>query len=88
MKNIFPKLELGKTIKFMRIYVKIHPKTSQNKIVKNSENEYEVWVTAPPVDNKANDMLIKVLAKYFNMPKSSLKIIGGKTAKTKIIDIL
>ncbi|HPN54387.1 MAG TPA: DUF167 domain-containing protein [Candidatus Moranbacteria bacterium] len=72
----------------MRIYVKIHPKTSQNKIVKNSENEYEVWVTAPPVDNKANDMLIKVLAKYFNMPKSSLKIIGGKTAKTKIIDIL
>ena len=50
--------------------------------------EYKVKLTAPPVDNQANDMLIKVLAKYFNMPKSSLKIIGGKTARIKIIDIL
>lgn len=87
MKNIFPKLELGKTIKSMRIYVKIHPKTSQNKIVKNSENEYEVWVTAPPVDGQANDMLIRILSKYFDVPKSSLTIVGGKTAKIKIVDI-
>ena len=71
----------------MRIYVKIHPKTSQNKIVKNSENEYEAWVTAPPVDGQANSMLIQVLSKYFDVPKSSLTIIGGKTAKIKIIDI-
>lgn len=80
-------MELGKTIKSMRIYVKIHPKTSQNKIVKNSENEYEVWVTAPPVDGQANDMLIRILSKYFDVPKSSLTIVGGKTAKIKIVDI-
>jgi len=46
-----------------------------------------VKLTAAPVDNQANEMLIRVLAQHFNVPKSSLKIIGGKTAKTKIIDI-
>ncbi len=72
----------------MRIYVKIHPKTSQNKVVKTSENEYEAWVTSPPIDNKANEMLRKILAEYFDVSKSRVNIVGGKTAKTKIIDII
>ncbi|MDO8529175.1 MAG: DUF167 domain-containing protein [bacterium] len=55
---------------------------------KLSENDYEVWITAPPIDGKANDMLLKVLAEYFNVSKSSLTIIGGKTAKTKLVEIL
>ena len=71
----------------MRIYIKTHPKASRNKIQKISEGEYEVWVTAAPVDNKANEMLLQVLADYFNVSKSSLKILAGKTARTKIIDI-
>jgi uncharacterized protein (TIGR00251 family) len=71
----------------MRIYVKIHPKSSQSKILKTAENEYEVWVTAPPIQGKANEMLQRLLADYFNVSKSCVNIIGGKTAKTKIIDI-
>ena len=71
----------------MRIYVKVVPKSSRNKIEKISDEEYKVWVTAPPVDGKANDMLIQVLSKHFDVSKSSLSIIGGKTARVKIIDI-
>jgi len=71
----------------MRIYVKIHPKSSQSKVLKTAENEYEVWVTAPPVQGKANEMLQRLLADHFNVSKSCVNIVGGKTAKTKIIDI-
>jgi uncharacterized protein (TIGR00251 family) len=71
----------------MRIYLKIHPKSSQNKIVKIAENEYAAWVTAPPIDGKANATLIKLLSDYFGVAKSLINIVGGKTAKTKIIDI-
>ena len=71
----------------MRIYVRVIPRSSQNKITKISDNEYRIKLTAPPVNGEANKMLIKVLAKHFNVSKSSLKIIGGKSAKTKIIDI-
>lgn len=72
----------------MRIYVKVSPRSSKNEVTKISEGEYKVKLTAAPVDNQANEMLIRVLEQYFDVPKSTLKIIGGKTAKTKLIEIL
>jgi uncharacterized protein len=72
----------------MRIYIKVHPRASRSKIEKISEGEYEVWITAPPVDGKANSMLIELLADFFNVSKSLINIAGGKTAKTKIVDII
>ncbi|EKE16166.1 MAG: hypothetical protein ACD_11C00029G0046 [uncultured bacterium] len=71
----------------MRIYVRVSPRSSKNSVEKISDGEYKVKLTAPPVDGQANDMLIKVLADYFGVSKSSLKIVGGKSAKTKMIDI-
>ncbi|HCP08645.1 MAG TPA: hypothetical protein DIT25_02510 [Candidatus Moranbacteria bacterium] len=71
----------------MRIYVKVSPRSSKNEVIKISEGEYKVKITAPPVDGEANSMLIKVLAEYFGISKSSLTIIGGKSAKIKIIEI-
>lgn len=72
----------------MRIYVKVSPRSSKNSVEKISEGEYKVKLTATPVDNQANILLTKLLADYFGVPKSSLTIIGGKTAKIKIIEIL
>lgn len=81
------KLELENNF-FMRIYVKVSPRSSRNEVQKISEGEYKVKLTAPPVDNQANEMLIRLLAEYFKVPKRSLSIIGGKSARTKIIEIL
>jgi len=72
----------------MIIYIKVIPKSSRNKIEKISEGEYKAWITAPPVQGKANEALVKVLADYFDVSKSQVNIIGGKTAKTKIVEIL
>lgn len=71
----------------MRIYARVVPRASRNKIKKISEGDYKVWVTAPPVDGEANSMLIKVLAEYFKVSRTLIEITGGKSAKTKIIDI-
>jgi len=75
------------TYAHMRIYVKVVPKSSQNKIEKISDEEYKIWVTAPPVDGKANEAVIGLLADYFNISKRSVVIVGGKTSKTKIVDV-
>jgi uncharacterized protein (TIGR00251 family) len=71
----------------MRIYLKVIPRASQNKIEKISEGEYRVRLTAPPVDGKANEALIKLLAEYFDVSKSSISIIGGKSMQRKMVDI-
>ena len=71
----------------MRIYARVIPRASRNEIAKISEGEYRIKLTASPVGGKANEMLIENLAKHFSVSKSSISIVGGKTAKTKIIDI-
>lgn len=71
-----------------RIYVKVSPKSSRNEVVQVSDGEYKVKLTAAPVDGKANEALVAILAKYFSVAKSCIKIVGGKSAKTKIVDIL
>lgn len=71
----------------MRIYIKVSPRSSKNEVVRISEGEYRVKLTAPPVDGAANEALIKLLSKHFKVAKSSIDIVGGKTAKIKMVDI-
>ena len=71
----------------MRIYVKVSPRSSRNEVTKIAEGEYKVKLTAAPVDGQANDMLIKVLAYHFGVARSLVIIVGGKSAKTKIVEI-
>jgi uncharacterized protein (TIGR00251 family) len=72
----------------MRIYIKVTPRSFKNEVIKISEGEYKVRITAPPVDGEANEALIKILSDYFKVAKSNIKIVGGRSARTKIIDIL
>lgn len=71
----------------MRIYVRVMPRASKNEVIKISEGEYKVRVTAPPEKGKANETVTELLADYFDVSKYAVNIIAGKTTKTKIIDI-
>ena len=71
----------------MRIYLKVTPRSSQNKVLKISEGEYQAWLNAPPVDGKANEALVKLLAEHFGVAKSAVSIIGGESTRRKIVDV-
>jgi uncharacterized protein YggU (UPF0235/DUF167 family) len=43
----------------------------------------KIKLTAAPVGGAANKMFIQYLSKWLNIPKSSIEIISGHTAKTK-----
>ncbi|MBI1215965.1 MAG: DUF167 domain-containing protein [Alphaproteobacteria bacterium] len=42
-------------------------------------------VSAPPEDGKANKELLKMMAREWKLPKSSLQIIAGETSRQKTI---
>lgn len=71
----------------MRIYVHASPRSSRNEVIRISDREYKVKLTAAPVGGKANEMLAKILSEHFKVAKSSISIVGGKTSKTKMVDI-
>lgn len=71
----------------VRVYAKVTPRSAKNEVTKISEGEYKIRVTAVPEKGKANEAVIKLLADYLSVPKSSLNIIGGKSARIKLIEI-
>jgi len=68
----------------MKIHLKVHANSSQEKILKLNENEFEIWIKEKPIEGKANIYLEKFLKKYF---KKDLRIISGFNSKEKIVEI-
>jgi uncharacterized protein YggU (UPF0235/DUF167 family) len=71
----------------MRIFVKAKPGKKENKIIKLSENIFEVWVKEKAREGKANEAIAKLLADYFHILRSRLKMISGEKNKQKIFEI-
>ncbi|MCK5624300.1 DUF167 domain-containing protein [Candidatus Pacearchaeota archaeon] len=68
----------------MKIKIKLHPNSSQEKIEKKDNKIYEVWLKEKPIDNKVNEKLIKILGKYF---KRKVIIKSGLTSRNKVIEL-
>ncbi len=70
--------------------VKVHPNASQNKVVKSDlpDIDYDVYVTKVPEKGKANDQVIKVLAKELNLKKSQVLIMRGEKSRVKSVTIV
>lgn len=71
----------------MKITIRVKPNARKNEIKPLGENKYLVSVTAPPVDGRANDKVIELLAEYFDRPKRAITILRGATSKGKIVEI-
>lgn len=67
--------------------VRVVPRSSKSEIVGAFDGALKVKTNAPPVHGAANAELIKVLAKFFDVPKSAVEILKGETSKTKQIKI-
>ncbi len=67
--------------------VRVLPKSSKSTIVGEMEGTLKVKLKAPPVEGAANAELIKVLAKFFAVPKSAVEIVKGSTSKNKQVKI-
>ncbi|MEO0130396.1 MAG: DUF167 domain-containing protein, partial [candidate division WOR-3 bacterium] len=50
------------------IKIRVIPNAKKNEVVKE-ENRLKVYLTAPPIEGKANKALIEILAEYFNVKK-------------------
>jgi len=63
--------------------VLVKPRSSKNMLTGLHDDALKIKLTALPVNNAANRMCIKFLAKTLDVPKSSLEIISGHTSRNK-----
>lgn len=71
----------------MKYQITVKPGASQEKIIETATNELTVYLRAKPHDGEANTALIKLLAKHFNIPKTSIVITRGQKSRIKTIEI-
>lgn len=73
------------------LHVKITPKARSERIKKETSADgsvlYKIYVTAAPEDGKANEAVIKLLAKALGVAKLKLTITHGHTSREKTIKI-
>jgi len=47
----------------------------------------KVQVTAPPVGGAANAALVNVLAEWLDLPRRSIAVVQGQSARAKVVEI-
>ncbi len=71
----------------MKIFVKVKPNSKTDIVERINDNQIDVSVKEPPVQGRANQAVIRVLAKYFNVIPGRIKILSGWSSRNKIIEI-
>jgi len=67
--------------------VQVVPRSSRSEVVGEHNGSLRVKIAAPPVDGAANEELVRVLAKTFDVSRSAVTIVSGRTGKVKQISI-
>ena len=71
----------------MRINVKAKPLSRDNKVEKLIDGTYIVSVKEPPIQGRANNAIIDILAEYFDVRRSQVTIISGRISRNKVVEI-
>jgi len=73
----------------MKLGIKVIPKSSESKIVgEMADGVLKIKLKSAPIEGKANEELIKLLAKHFKVAKTNIEILKGKTGKNKVVEII
>jgi uncharacterized protein len=67
--------------------VRVQPRASRNEIVGEHQDALKIRLTAPPVDDRANDALRKLLAAHLKVPLAAVRIAAGERSRTKRVEI-
>jgi uncharacterized protein (TIGR00251 family) len=63
--------------------VRVQPRASRDAVGGEWQGALKVRLTAPPVDDKANEALRRLLAERLNVPVSAVSILAGARGRTK-----
>lgn len=71
----------------MKIFIKVTPGARKEAVRMIEEGRYEVDVGEPPLKGRANKAALRLLAKYFSVANSEVKLVSGHKSRRKVIVI-
>ncbi len=71
----------------MKLSVVVHPNAKNPRIEAGLLGVLQVYVKASPLEGKANQEVVKALAKHFAVSKSKVILLRGEKSKNKVFVI-
>ena len=71
----------------LKVKVKVQPGSRVEALEEQADGSWLARVKAPPVDGKANDALIALVAVHFGVRKAQVHIKSGASSRLKLISI-
>jgi len=71
----------------MRINILVKPNARKELIEKLPDGSLRVSVNEPAQEGRANEAVIRMLAKHFGVTKSAIRIAAGTRGKRKIVEV-
>jgi uncharacterized protein (TIGR00251 family) len=68
-----------------RLKLRVSPGARRSGIGGRHGDAWKVRVSEPPEDGRANEAVLRLLAKTLDVPRSSLEIVSGRTSREKIV---
>ena len=67
--------------------VRVKPNSKKGPLVIAEGNQLTVYLREKPIEGEANAALVRLLAKHFDITKTSILIKSGKRGRTKLVEI-
>jgi len=80
-------IEIAETDSGVVIAVRVAPRASRDAIEGEYAGALKVRLTAPPVDDRANEALRRFLAERLKAPVSAVRILSGEKSRNKRVQI-
>jgi uncharacterized protein (TIGR00251 family) len=70
-----------------RLVLHVQPRANAPGLAGRHGDAIKVRLTAPPADGAANDELVRFLADRLGVPQRAIRLVAGRTARRKIVDV-
>ncbi len=67
--------------------VRVQPRASRDDFAGEYQDGLKIRLTAPPLDDRANDALRKLLASRLKVPLTAVRIASGERSRNKRVEI-
>lgn len=71
----------------MLVTVRVKPRAGRDEIVGVRDGTLEVRIAAPPAQGAANARLLRVLADYYGVAPSAVRLVAGRSSRLKRISV-
>jgi uncharacterized protein (TIGR00251 family) len=65
----------------------VQPGAKRRRVVGKVGADWKIAVTAPPVDGKANQACVELLAEICGVAKSAVELVSGASSRRKVFEV-